>query len=248
MATNDYLEALKMFGIEPNFWCSEEYFQKAGWQVCWDGDAIYVFDEDVVMLPPIDTTGGEVYLGNASVWATLGTLGGTQFALQFLDYNFIYDPKRFFDLAGGDWQTFRKNSRKFVNRNPDLRLQYRPVQPDDDLSEVLVEWLSEKERVIVDDETMIKYMESGQNVKILTDDNGEVYGVNIWDENYMYINFRYCFCKPGQHLSEYMRLLFYTDPLINKLVNDGGCLDNQELYRFKTKLNPIKVNDIYSYK
>jgi len=250
---NKYLETLQKLNIEPNFWCSEEYFEKAGWENLEEGGLVGVLDGDgFLMLPLIDFATGEMFKLSTGAWAGLGSKEG-----KFLDYNFIYDPKRFSDLSGGDFQTFRKNSRKFVNRNPDKKMSYINLKQTDGnlivaLPDILCQWLEGKpdDVVIYDDKVILNYLNECENGKVLLDQYGNIYGLNIWDENYMYVNFRYCFCKPGQFLSEYMRLLFYTDPEIlnkNKLVNDGGCLDDENLYRFKTKLNPVKINKIYSW-
>jgi hypothetical protein len=86
---------------------------------------------------------------------------------------------------------------------------------------------------------------------LINNDSGKVLGINIWDLNDTYINYRYCFCSNEPFLSEYMRLLFYTDPEIlstGKLVNDGGCLGNDNLKAFKKKLNPISVREVSSYR
>ncbi len=76
-------------------------------------------------------------------------------------------------------------------------------------------------------------------------------GMNVWDENHLYINYRLCIVDPSERfLDEFMRYLFYTDPLImeqNKLVNDGGVLGNEGLKRFKDKMNPFSVRPVYSW-
>lgn len=251
---NEYLQALEKFDIEPNFWCADEYFQKAGWQIKCSEVLMGVVDSDgVLMLPTMNLVRGGLSNPPGKCWAGLPI---QQYG-KFLDYNFIYDPKQFLDLSGGQWQAFRKNSRKFINRNPDKKFYYLDVsQIDGNLSEALPEifcgWLEGKpeDAIIQDDDVIFDYLQNGRNRKVLLDQYGNVYGINIWDENYLYWNFRYCFCRPGQFLSEYMRLLFYTDPEIqskNKLVNDGGCLDDKNLYAFKMKLNPLKINKIYSW-
>lgn len=253
LTKNKYLEALEKFNIEPNFWCSDEYFEKAGWEVVAKAGLAGVLDGDgFLMLPLLDLVTGGMFGLTTGVWAGLGDETG-----KFLDYNFIYNPKRFQDLSGGDFQVFRKNSRKFINRNPDKKMHYIDVNQTDGnliaaLPDILCNWLEGKPEdvVIQDDEVLLSYLNEGRNRKVLLDQYGNVYGINIWDDNYRYINYRYCFCKPGQFLSEYMRLLFYTDENIlgqNKLVNDGGCLDDKNLYNFKTKLNPEKINKIYSW-
>jgi hypothetical protein len=75
--------------------------------------------------------------------------------------------------------------------------------------------------------------------------------VNAWDENWQYINFRFCIIRQGEpFLDEFARWLFYTDGQIqakNKLVNDGGTLGNPGLEHFKDKLNPVHKRKVYSW-
>ena len=76
-------------------------------------------------------------------------------------------------------------------------------------------------------------------------------GMNVWDENFAFINYRYCIDDGAPFLNEYLRYCFYTHPtilLINKYVNDGGCLDSEGLKKFKMKLNPLAVYKVFSYK
>ena len=250
---NDYLDALERFQIEPNFWCSEEYFQRAGWRVELDsGIVAYVLEDQEPMLSPVGLKTGNSYptgVLRGGIWAGFpGDIGD-----YLLDYNFIYDPKSFLDLSGGKWQVFRKNSRKYPNRFGDgfYTDRWHTVIDEEDVKDLFISWLEGKEGEIHDDEVMLDYLLNGDHKKVLIDDDGKIVGINVWDENYRYVNFRHCVCDPGKFLSEYMRLLFYTDPEIlskNKLVNDGGALDSPELYRFKMKLNPIKVNEIYSWR
>lgn len=259
--SNLYLDCLEKNNIEPNFWCSDEYFEKASLGIIEKDGVLQAVDPSTNqnVLPPLNVKEGNFSSQfGGDIWSDMigfeNVLTDGSLVKKFLDYNFIYDPQSFLDISGGSWATFRKNSRKFLNRNVQHQFQYINIPPELDkkIYNIFIEWLDNKneDEEIQDDEAMLRYLESGDNRKILIDEDEEVYGVNIWDENFLYVNFRYCFCKTGQFLSEYMRLLFYTDPLIlnkNKLVNDGGSLDNDALYNFKKKLNPIKINQIYSY-
>ena len=260
---NLYLDSLEKAGIEPNFWCSNEYFEKAKLKIIEKNNVLQIIDPDnnQNILPPLNIEYGDFlawFIGD--IWSDL--IGFEDYAIEinyfpkkrFLDYNFIYDPKSFLDLSGGQWAVFRKNSRKFLNRNKHSQFRYINISSElsKNIYNIFIKWLESKNEneEIHDDEIIMKYLEYGNNRKILINEYDEIYGINIWDENYQYINFRYCFCKPNQFLSEYMRLLFYTDSDIlnkNKLVNDGGSLGNENLYNFKMKLNPIKINQIFSY-
>jgi len=81
--------------------------------------------------------------------------------------------------------------------------------------------------------------------------DGKLVAINIWDENYKYINYRYCIVdRKEPFLDEFVRYLFYTDLVIlktGKLVNDGGTVGNQGLEHFKDKLNPIRKRKVHSY-
>lgn len=258
--SNLYLALLEKHKIKPNFWCSEEYFAKAGLTTVIYEKTGNVGIEDktdgtiITMFPRLHEQFG--MLPAPPCWADFEGFEVVNPYREFLDYEFIYDPKRFLDMSGGDWQVFRKNSRKFPNRMPPGSLRYvnaKAHEAPEKLRTTLVEWLSGLgDRTEVHDEDVIlRYLFDGQNRKFLIDaDYNEIYGINIWDENYHYINYRYCFCGKENFLSEYMRLLFYTDPEIlnkNKFVNDGGCLGSEALKKFKEKLNPVQVREVYTY-
>ncbi|MCK9281517.1 MAG: hypothetical protein M0P71_12905 [Melioribacteraceae bacterium] len=236
-----YLQLLEKNKIVPNFWCSEEYFEKAGWEEIEDDLGIIRIQdsEGINMLPSLPI------LPVIPYWASLPFKERSQ--EKFLDHNFIYDPKAFLNLSGGKWTVFRKNIKKFpVNKN----LFYEELFGAQGGLEALSCWLNNRkaDEVIHDDDVILKYVTDGKNKRFLFD-NDNIYGVNIWDENYMFINYRYCFCQNIPFLSEYMRYRFYTDPEIlnsGKKVNDGGSLDNPDLYKFKMRLNPEMVYNIYT--
>lgn len=173
----------------------------------------------------------------------------------FLDFEFLYDPQCFGNMVGGDWMVFRKNSRKFPSRLG-RELEYRRLgegEKVEALRELLIGWLEEKgeEAEIHDGDLMLDYALHGENRKALLDSTGRLWGVNVWDENYQYINYRYCLCAKEPFLGEYLRLAFYTDAEIlnkGKLVNDGGVLDSDQLKSFKEKLNPVRVREVYGWK
>ena len=80
---------------------------------------------------------------------------------------------------------------------------------------LFLEWLEiQYRKEIYDDQVMAEYLFYGNNRKILRSVSGRVYGLNVWDENFKYINYRYCVCGKSDFISEYMRWLFYTDQLI----------------------------------
>jgi hypothetical protein len=270
-----YLELLEKGGITPNFWCSDEYFSKAHLEEKERGNFSMVIDGDWLMFPMISLTNpmsilphkphlveftGIIAGDENKIWSDFPewnpskALVSLDWEHKFLDYEYIYDPKAFLNMKGGAWAVFRKNCRKWPRRFGDGNLTYDWIHMYHhygDLNELLTSWLEKKgDEKIEDDQVMMSYVFGGKFRKLLWDRKGKIYGMNIWDKNYKYINFRYCICRPEEFLSEYMRLLFYTDPIIqekNKLVNDGGVLDNPNLKKFKDKMNPHHIREVFSW-
>ncbi len=244
-----YLKILENNNIIPNFWCSEEYAQLAEWECTENGTRVFVKDKEGVPMLPSLPLYNPIILTYEHYWSSLPTCNNPYFSNDnFLDYNFIYDPKSFQDLSGGKWSVFRKNIKKFPRGKDNL--VYEKFYGTQAGLEALSCWLTNRksDEVIHDDDVILKYVSDGRNKKFLFD-NDNIYGVNIWDENYMFINYRYCFCQNLPFLSEYMRYKFYTDPEIlnsGKKVNDGGSLDNSDLYKFKSRLNPETIYNIYT--
>ena len=168
----------------------------------------------------------------------------------FLDYQYIYDPKNFLDLSGGTWKVFRKNIRKYPDRVGEFNLEYRKLSPrefEKDIEELVLNW--GEGRDLYDVEALVRYAFQGENRYALLR-HGKVVGLNIFDENFKFINYRYCIDDGTPFLNEYMRYLFYTSDEIlkkQKLVNDGGSLDNEGLRKFKLRLNPVHIGYVYSY-
>lgn len=242
---DNYLKVLKYYNIRPNFWCSDEYFQKAGWKSEEKGEIIYVLDSDgVVVLPVIEFSTGKI-LEEIPCWAGFkGMKPG-----RLLDLEFIYEAANFDNLKGKSWQAFRKNARKFERRAGEETLFFAAEpQHEKGIWDLVVEWL-DKQTLIHDSSVMLEYMAAGRNRDVLVGiKSGKVYGINVWDENHCFINYRYCIClpEPELFLSEYMRLIFYKRHP-GRLINDGGVLDDPRLEAFKRKLNPIEVNPIFTY-
>lgn len=243
MNPNQYLALLKEKNITPNWWCSEEYFQKAGLSILREEDAVKVMDGDIQMFPSLDIRGGKIFKESDSFWSDFLEYTGED----FLDYEYIYDPKSFENMNGKSWQVFRKNSRKFPKRYG-KKLIYKELDEEYDKRSLLESWISGLKSDSVEDfEVLIDYFYNGNFQKGLIDNENNLLGVNIWDENFKYINYRYCICYNEPFLSEYLRLLFYLDiQFKNKSVNDGGILGNENLKRFKNKMNPIKIRKVLS--
>lgn len=253
----NYLAWLEKLKIVPNFWCSEEYFEKAGLKELEEEKYLYIqAGEDWVMFPKINIQENKLEGVGCRIWSDFKGWSPEGYTPSFLDYEYIYDPKEFLKMEGGKYQVFRKNCRKFPKRATfDLTYNRMGAWPypnlDGAFNEMFQEWLSGADREIQDDEVMLKYFQWGENRKILwSRTERKIYAVNIWDENYYYVNFRYSFCRKADFLPEYMRWLFYTDAEIlnkKKLVNDGGVLDNPNLQKFKDKLCPIEVREVNSW-
>jgi len=254
----EYLKLLERKKIRPNFWCSEEYFRKAGFIERRIGGAmnpsVCIFDTDSLMIfPPIDPRNGRRWAEtNETIWSDFSLYYPGHEQAEFLDYEYLYEPKNFLNMKGKKWQTFRKNCRKYPRRNEHLELRYVPFDFDKHnlkIFEFYQEWIDKVGwKEFHDYDVMANYMGAGENREILIDNAGDIHGVNIWDENYMFINYRYCFCLNVPFLSEYMRFWFYVRrSKENKIVNDGGVLDSPELKKFKDKMNPVQVNRRYTW-
>jgi hypothetical protein len=206
------------------------------------------------LFPPLplnkDTT---EYPYNLNIWADFSNLLPPYPNLAFLDYEYIFNPDEFKDLSGGKWEVFRKNIRKWPKAHP--KWTYNE-EFDGRQSELLVaEWLEQKQDNVLDAGLVIDFAISsdvrGVYRKYLYDESGILVAINIWDHNWKYINYIYCIIRKDQpYLDEFARYLFYTDPDIQefkKLINDGGCLGNKGLERFKDKLNPVRKREVHSW-
>ena len=168
-----------------------------------------------------------------------------------LDWEYIYAPEKFQDMSGKPWAVFRKNCRKWPRKHPNWEYSYH-LKSEQELSDLVLEWLMEKKDAVQDAEVLAAFTLSqleGVSRKFLWDEEG-IAAVNVWDENYKYRNFRFCICRSGEpFLGEFARLLFYRDAVgIGKWVNDGGTLDNPGLERFKDKMNPVRKREVFSWK
>ena len=173
---------------------------------------------------------------------------------KFLDYEYIYNPKHFNDLSGGKWEVYRKNIRKWLISNTSW--SYRESFQWKEVSTLLADWFERRKSTIEEAGMIATYGAYGDEIegihrKFLYDGYGKLAAINIWDENWYYINYRYVLTVADQpHVDEFARYCFYTDREIQskgKLVNDGGSLGNEGLERFKDKLNPVKKRKMYSY-
>jgi len=272
----DYLKTLHQLRISPNFWCSEEYLEKAGLhslRIKWpltplagEGSRTRLFwvvpDGEWWLAPPLEEgVGVRAIPDNPNrIWSdfSLSLGGGTvlpaPYSKHLLDYEYMYDPWCFRDLSGGRWRTFRKNINKWERENKGRGVTYMETPGDylqeEDLKRLMVEWLGNRDaETIHDDEVMLAFVFGGRNRAGLFRD-GELIGLNVWDHSWAFINFRYSICLPEPGLADYLRLQFYRhEPiqLSGKLVNDGGVLDKPSLKFFKDRLNPVRVREVFSW-
>ncbi len=249
-----YLETAEIQGRIPNFWMSREYIERA--LHCSKLRNILGFsakgDFKEWFLPPLKN--GRDFFYTANIFADFlwnYVLVFPPRNHKFLDHQFIYDPKNFLSLAGSKLAVFRKNIRKYPTRHSTDSLLYQKIEGDvwnDEISSLLLKWAGDKE--FYDNEVLIRFCLEGENRWGLFS-NGNLIGLNVWDENYLFVNYRYCIDTREPFLNELLRWYFYTSEVIqnkNKLVNDGGCLGSNKLKAFKMKLNPVRIYNVYSVK
>lgn len=172
----------------------------------------------------------------------------------FLDWQYLFRPEDFRRMTGRRWEVFRKNCRKWPNRNPGWT--YTRDEPSGAEAGILIaDWLERKGSHILDGEllTRFAYFEDDSEIfrRYLYNKEGRLVAINAWDENWRYVNYRVCIADIEEpFLDEFVRYLFYTDTQVvdaNKWVNDGGSLDNLGLERFKDKMNPVEKIPLYSW-
>jgi len=265
----DYLERVPYLAI-PNFWTSEEYFLRAGWQVRKDGAWVWIVDStERPMLPPVflERAGSLPGLPPAEslpYWAGWPwpwdrrrdvLRPASPWEPAFLDFNYIYNPVAFSKMEGGSWGVYRKNVRKWPRDHPQWSYGAGRVPRETDLARLLEEWatVTDPGGGLYDPEVMVSFVMEGNHRAFLWEQDRLV-GANVWDLNSVFVNFRYCVCDPEEpFLSEFLRWLFYQRiydmfPLLGKkLVNDGGVLGRESLRRFKNKMNPAAVYEIYGW-
>lgn len=263
-----YLKAMKVHNIDPNFWISEEYFQFAKFKeivvsTCRNDKLIGIISDetDQFIFPPISLLygcGGRTESPSSGVWSNFSNASYTGNDYELLDLEYLYDPKDFQNMVGKKWAVFRKNVRKWPKAQ-DGNFHYRkldqfaPSKIHEGINKLLIEWLEEHTGFpIQDSDALLYYVLHGENRHILfRTGRDEIVGINCWDSNWKYINFRWSICKKEPFLNEFMRYMFYRDPEIrkqDKLVNDGGVLDNPNIKAFKDKMNPIRVREVYQWK
>ncbi len=250
-----YLKALRQMGQRPNFWCSSEYARRAGWRSPAGEIVLDVFDADGVQMLPtlvkLERKGnpGPYQINRATrCWAGFAGDSG-----RLLDFEFIYNPADFMDISGPRWKKVRKCIRQAKADLPCADLSYGNVYDSDSaLNEFVYRWaIQNSTGTFYEPDVMESYMMEGESRLLLIDPHSPsraAYALLIWDQNWQYINFRYCCVESGvRGLSDlarvkFMRWIHLYYP--GRLVNDGGALDSKELFTYKTKLNPLEINNI----
>ena len=254
-----YLNRAKKIKIIPNFFISDPYLFLNNVKIKLSNGWVWIEDEEWLLFPPISLTNSinhhcPFIFKLKPVWSDFEFLQPTNLIQkEFLDWEYIFNPIHFNYLSGGKWETYRKNIRKWPKSHANWEYRWDYSGTTNDIRLLLVEWIEEREKDIQDCDLIVSYILGnmlGIYIKYLYHNN-ELYAINVWDENWHYINYRFCIIKKGQpFLDEFARYLFYTDPDIQqkqKLVNDGGSLDSEGLERFKDKLNPVKKRKVYSW-
>jgi hypothetical protein len=293
-----YLWVLEHLNIEPNFWCSIDFWNAANWQLdyCYDKSimskdgikrqkrlgmkeneirlvttfeqsigVIITDNEGQPMLPPIFSSsrfkneykkavgwdhklGFEYGMPNMKSYSQVDKEWEKR--LKFVDYQYIYDPKQFLDLSGGQYKTTRKNIRACrQDMGEGIILEPYHEKQKEYLDEIISKWVeSVKDKEWYDPETFLNCIFQLPKYWVLGMDTDKIYGVVVYDENYRYVNFRACLVNPEYRgLSEYVRILFFREMANQeKLINDGGDLGNEGLRFFKKRLCPVRVSEIYS--
>jgi hypothetical protein len=218
----------------------------------------YASHVGVLPFPPIPFLGVDWCLENniytIDMWFPGLPLNDERVKRSHWDWEFIYDSNSFMDMSGGSWETFRKNSRKWVRRKNQGSGNIKWVRGlgyDRDLRYgLIVEWLEAHRGDIYDVELLMDKLLMGwrrQNTTYLSLFlDYELKAIVVGEMFGDYCYFVACITSPGEKfLEEYVRWKFMVE-VAPVLVNDGGSLDREGLYEFKNKLNPMKVLDIES--
>lgn len=259
----EYLTVMNNRGIIPNFFCSEPYLElhpeitfnkKDGW--------VWLQDGEWTVFPPLSIVknSGKYPEMVKKIWCNfelthdifIRSIQTTSWMYEMLDWEYIFNPHLFLHMDGGNWQTFRKNSRKWVRNNP----EYSYTNNIEDLQEcyeLVSNWIDRKgEENLLDGDFLLEFLML-DSLKMyygfLRNGNGDIVAINVADQNYLFWNYRICFSADEPFLDEFARLCFYTDPIIlnsRKMVNDGGVLDSPGLERYKDKMNPVFKRERFS--
>ena len=251
-AVEHYLKRAEKLKVEPNFYLSKSYLDVSGAQ-CWEqGDWVWLEADRWCLFPRLSLIEDKISSHPSKrVWCDFNGWPNHPTTVQFLDWEYLFNPINFNSMNGGQWETFRKNSRKWPRTHPNWLYTYH--WDNEQATQLLLDWFETKKQGVQDADLIARYVlgETPGVEKCCLYDKQELVAINAWDENWQYINFRFCIVKPGQSfLDEFARLRFYTDGIIqnkNKLINDGGTVNNPGLEHFKDKLNPVRKRQVMSW-
>lgn len=263
MDIKHYLKKLEILKIDPNFYVSEPYLRYSKAHCHVEKHWIHMKEGIWDLFPPIpdfSRTKEHYFIINPKmIWTDFANR--TVFSCSqyyefdeghtFFDYEYLFDPNDFQNMVGGKWEVFRKNCRKWGKKQEGWSYS-KKLKDEEELAALLVSWLESKADSTQDAEIIAQFVltkDKDVNKAYLYDGKGELTAINVWDQNYKYINYRLCITKRGEpYLEEFVRHLFYIDEEIlskGKLVNDGGVLDSPGLERFKDKMNPVRKRIVY---
>lgn len=263
LSPKDYLTLLNKLGIQPNFYCSEAYLTVSKAVISHDGYWATAEADGWMLFPPVPLLrecvpvmdGGlrkvpyGMPLGN--VWSDFSNYAPMNWGYEpeFLDYEYIYRPVDFQYMNGGRWETFRKNSRKWVQRNDNFHWLSRGCTIDARI-DLLKKWLETRTDEIHDGDMMTQYLVDDTLPLCFKNylwKDSQLVAINISDCSYGVNNFRWNITDPEEpYLNEYTRYHFLTSA--STFVNDGGCLGKESLEKFKDKLNPIIKRAVHSWR
>lgn len=249
-----YLSNAQRHVAFPNFYMSDaylsifkdiKYYELNGWYWC--------EDDKWILFPPFNE---DIEFSNFSlhkpVWVDYDHCECSfenQKETVFFDHEYLFKPKDFLNMEGGRWETFRKNSRKWLKANNNKYKYISNYKDEQAIINLLLNWLVEKEVEREDSiqDEMVFYelilLSNKVSRKFLVNSENKLIGINVFDRNWEYWNYRICITnKDEKYANEFLRLLFYTDPIIlnsEMLVNDGGTLECPSLEKFKDKMNPL---------
>lgn len=260
----DYLTVMNNHGIIPNFFCSKPYLELHPEISLQTGNGwVWLQDEEWTVFPPliVSNNPGPCPQSVKKVWCNfeipqerfVQTAPTTPWMYEMLDWEYIFNPHLFLNMEGGNWQTFRKNSRKWVRNNPEYTYSNSIVRMLDECSDLIMDWVERKgEENLQDGDFLLKFLlldSPEMYYGFLRNGDGDIVAINVADQNYLFWNYRICFSADEPFLDEFARLCFYTDPIIlnsRKMVNDGGVLDSPGLERYKDKMNPVFKRERFS--
>ena len=211
------------------------------------------------MLPPVYHDGGlaPVPDGIDYIWAGFVDQAppGPCWTGELLDHQYLVNPQGFTLMIGGEWATFRKNSRKWPKTHPTATYLRGVQDTTQSRIEVLEAWLEsvDPDAEVFDSEVMTEYLLNGSHSEELWQ-GGQLKAVNIWDTGPgNWLVYRYCIARPEPFLSDYARLLFYLGHRVGRAgedyrVNDGGDLGRPGLAEYKRRMNPYHIGVVNTWK